>query len=76
MDKEFFLLLMIIDENESPYLETNIDTFCSNASEVDVSDDDFKESNRMHGIIIPTKGRLYSDQCHHIRLCVQMFVCP
>ena len=51
MDKEFFLLLMINDENESPYLETNIDTFCRNASEVDVSDDDFKESNRMHGTI-------------------------
>lgn len=45
---EFFLLFSVMDENESWYLEDNIKKFGS--SESDPEDEEFQESNKMHGI--------------------------
>lgn len=47
MDKEFFLLFSVMDENMSWYLEDNIETYGSN--ETNPEEDDFMESNKMHG---------------------------
>ncbi|XP_061659430.1 ferroxidase HEPHL1 isoform X2 [Syngnathoides biaculeatus] len=47
VDKEFFLLFSVMDENLSWYLKENINTFGSNETNVD--DEDFQESNKMHG---------------------------
>ncbi|CAG00485.1 unnamed protein product, partial [Tetraodon nigroviridis] len=54
VDKEFFLLFSVMDENESPYLKENTDQFAPNAS---VLDELFMESNMMHAI----NGRMYSN---------------
>lgn len=47
MDEEFFLLFSVMDENMSWYLDENIEMFGSNKT--DVEDEDFQESNKMHG---------------------------
>lgn len=57
VDKEFFLLFSVTDENESWYIEKNIETFASKPKEIDREDEDFKESNLMHGI----NGYLYGN---------------
>lgn len=50
VDKEFSLLFMVFDENESWYLDENIRTYLhKNPKTFEVSDDDFMESNMMHG---------------------------
>lgn len=46
MQKEFFLLFSVIDENESWYLEKNIAEFGS--VESDAESEIFQESNKMH----------------------------
>lgn len=46
IDKEFALLFMVFDENESHYLDENIKTYLK--TEPDRSDKDFMESNKMH----------------------------
>lgn len=51
MDKEFFLLFSVMDENMSWYLEENIKKFGSNETKPD--DEDFIESNKMHGVFLP-----------------------
>lgn len=45
MDKEFFLLFSVMDENLSWYLEENIKLFGT----PETKDEDFEESNKMHG---------------------------
>ncbi|XP_065137982.1 hephaestin-like protein 1a isoform X2 [Paramisgurnus dabryanus] len=54
--KEFALLFMVFDENESHYLDENINTYLIK-TDTDRSDKDFMESNRMHSI----NGKLYSN---------------
>lgn len=50
VDKEFALLFMVFDENESWYLEDNIETYLKKDPKTfDTNDDDFLESNMMHG---------------------------
>ena len=49
VDKEFALLFTVLDENESWYLDDNIKKF-ADPTKVTKSDEDFKESNKMHGI--------------------------
>lgn len=50
MDKEFALLFMVFDENESWYLESNIETYLNkNPSNFPIDDAEFMESNMMHG---------------------------
>ncbi|MGH0145207.1 UNVERIFIED_CONTAM: hypothetical protein FKN15_071274 [Acipenser sinensis] len=50
VDKEFHLLATVSDENLSWYLEDNIKMFAGKPSEVNVDDEDFQESNKMHSI--------------------------
>lgn len=47
VNKEFFLLFSVMDENSSWYLEENIEKFGSNMTDPD--NEDFEESNMMHG---------------------------
>lgn len=47
VDKEFFLLLSVMDENLSWYLDDNIHKFGKN-QELE-EDEVFEESNKMHG---------------------------
>lgn len=48
----FALLFMVFDENESWYLEENIKTYSLHPEEVKEDDDDFIESNKMHGTLL------------------------
>jgi hephaestin len=50
VDREFVNVFAVMDENASPYLRSNIDTFTGDPASVDPSADDFVESNLMHGI--------------------------
>ncbi|NWS66805.1 HPHL1 protein, partial [Crotophaga sulcirostris] len=57
IDREFYLLFSIFDENDSWYLNKNIETFTGDPSKVDENDADFKESNKMHAV----NGYLYGN---------------
>lgn len=46
---EFALLFMVFDENESWYLDENIKTYSANPDKVNKEDEEFIESNKMHG---------------------------
>jgi hephaestin len=50
VDKEFVTMFAIMNENKSPYLDYNINTFAQNPSSVNTEDDNFQESNLMHSI--------------------------
>ncbi|XP_030648847.1 hephaestin-like protein 1 [Chanos chanos] len=56
VDREFALLFLVFDENESWYLEDNIQTYLMDSDTLR-RDNEFLESNRMHGI----NGRLYGN---------------
>ncbi|NXP78124.1 CERU protein, partial [Ramphastos sulfuratus] len=45
---QFALLFMVFDENESWYLDENIETYSANPHLVDKDDEEFLESNKMH----------------------------
>ncbi|KAM3869287.1 ferroxidase HEPHL1-like [Diretmus argenteus] len=55
--KEFALLFMVFDENQSWYLEENIRTYLGTDPGNFTQDEGFKKSNQMHGI----NGRLYGN---------------
>uniref|UniRef100_G1M706 ferroxidase n=1 Tax=Ailuropoda melanoleuca TaxID=9646 RepID=G1M706_AILME len=58
MDREFALLFLIFDENQSWYLEENVATHGPQESgRVNLQDEAFLESNKMHAI----NGKLYSN---------------
>ncbi len=50
IDREFFTMFLVSDENVSHYIEDNIATYPTNPALVDPEDDEFVESNLMHGI--------------------------
>jgi len=50
VDVELFTMFMVMDENQSHYLQRNIDTFAGDPGSVDPEDDGFIESNLMHSI--------------------------
>lgn len=50
IDVETFTMFMVHDENQSHYLQRNIDAFAGDPSSVDPEDDEFIESNLMHGV--------------------------
>ncbi|TFK05327.1 TRAF3-interacting JNK-activating modulator [Platysternon megacephalum] len=58
VDKEFFLLATVFDENLSWYLDDNILMFLINPNDIDKEDEDFQESNKMHSI----NGYMYGNQ--------------
>ena len=47
--REFALLFMVYDENQSWYLNDNIKTYLGVDHETFAPDEDFEESNLMHG---------------------------
>ncbi|XP_030647121.1 ceruloplasmin [Chanos chanos] len=49
-DYLYALLFMVFDENLSWYLDDNIKTYCTAPTKVNKDDEDFLESNKMHGI--------------------------
>ncbi|XP_035522767.1 ferroxidase HEPHL1 [Morone saxatilis] len=55
IDKEFFLLFSVMDENVSWYLDENIEKFGS--EDINPDDDDFKETNMMHAV----NGLMYGN---------------
>ncbi|XP_056296217.1 ferroxidase HEPHL1 [Pseudoliparis swirei] len=57
VEKEFALLFMVHDENQSWYLDDNIRTYLEVDPDTFVKDEDFQESNMMHGI----NGQLYGN---------------
>ncbi|NXN77861.1 HPHL1 protein, partial [Bombycilla garrulus] len=57
IDREFYLLFSIFDENDSWYLNKNIEEFTGDPSKVDANDPDFMESNKMHAV----NGYLYGN---------------
>nr|XP_056714332.1 ferroxidase HEPHL1 [Euleptes europaea] len=50
VDKEFYLLFTIFDENMSHYIDTNINAFTGDPSKVDKEDEDFQRSNQMASV--------------------------
>nr|XP_033813684.1 ceruloplasmin [Geotrypetes seraphini] len=58
IDKEFFVLATVFDENLSWYLPENIKMFARSPVEVDTEDEAFHESNMMHSI----NGYMYGNQ--------------
>ncbi len=50
VDRELITSFMVVDENQSPYLQQNIDTYAGNPASVDPGSDEFAESNLMHSI--------------------------
>ncbi|XP_039249942.2 hephaestin-like protein [Styela clava] len=57
VDREMFLLFTVFDENESWYLNENIQAYASEPASVVIDDEDFQESNKMHGI----NGKMYGN---------------
>ncbi|XP_077002091.1 hephaestin isoform X4 [Tamandua tetradactyla] len=58
MDREFSLLFLIFDENQSWYLEENVATHGpQEPGQVNLQDETFLESNKMHAI----NGKLYAN---------------
>lgn len=57
IDQEFYLLYTVFDENMSWYLSNNLKTYIQNASNVDLEDEEFQESNKMHAI----NGYMYGN---------------
>lgn len=48
IDKEFYLLPTIFDENKSYLLHKNIRIFTTDPENVDTEDENFQDSNKMH----------------------------
>lgn len=58
VDREVVLQFEVQDENLSPYLDRNIATFAEHPETVQKDDEEFVESNLMHGI----NGYVYGNQ--------------
>lgn len=50
IDREFTLLFMVFDENESWYLKENIETYLHKNPDDFNSTENFEEGNSMHGM--------------------------
>uniref|UniRef100_A0A8C3LGQ5 ferroxidase n=1 Tax=Chrysolophus pictus TaxID=9089 RepID=A0A8C3LGQ5_CHRPC len=60
----FALLFMVFDENESWYLDENIETYSANPHLVDKENEEFLESNKMHAINGKVFGNLHGLTMH------------
>ena len=56
-DKEFYLLLLVFNENKSWYLDDNLQRNGIDPKIINKEDADFQESNLMHSI----NGRIYGN---------------
>uniref|UniRef100_F6T396 ferroxidase n=1 Tax=Monodelphis domestica TaxID=13616 RepID=F6T396_MONDO len=64
VNKEFYLLSTVFDENDSLFLNENIRKFAGNPSQVDKNDPGFRQSNLMYSINGYTFGNLPGlDMC-------------
>ncbi|XP_019388111.1 PREDICTED: ceruloplasmin [Crocodylus porosus] len=61
---QFALLFMVFDENESWYLDENIQTYSPNPDQVNKEDEEFLESNKMHAINGKVFGNLHGLTMH------------
>lgn len=73
VEKEFFMLATVFDENLSWYLDENIKMFASKPTQVNKEDEDFQESNKMHSI----NGYMYGNQpglelCNRVKVAWHM----
>jgi FtsP/CotA-like multicopper oxidase with cupredoxin domain len=50
VDREIFSLFMVVDENQSQYLDQNVRRYARDPRSVNVDDEGFHESNLMHSI--------------------------
>jgi FtsP/CotA-like multicopper oxidase with cupredoxin domain len=50
VDREFVTMFTVFDENRSPYLDQNIETYTRQPSTADPDDEEFNESNLMHSV--------------------------
>ncbi len=50
VDREFIIYMSVVDENATPYLDHNIQTFTGRPPTVKTDDEEFVESNLMHAI--------------------------
>src|SRR4051812_11779137 len=50
VDREFVTMFSVMNENESPYLDANIQKYTGKPASVNVDDDNFIESNLMHSV--------------------------
>jgi hephaestin len=50
VDRELFELFTVMNENESPFLETNLQRFAKRPFPHDLDDEEFVESNLMHSV--------------------------
>ncbi|XP_076879473.1 ceruloplasmin [Brachyhypopomus gauderio] len=57
VDKEFHMLATVFDENQSWYLDENINRFAKKPNSVKKDDEDFQLSNKMHSI----NGYMYGN---------------
>ena len=57
VEKEFYLLFMVLDENKSWYLDENLKLNGIDPTKIDKNDEDFKESNLLHSV----NGKLYGN---------------
>ncbi|KAM4796126.1 ferroxidase HEPHL1 [Rhinophrynus dorsalis] len=74
VDKDFVLMFSVVDENLSWYLEENIETYCSEPETVNMEDEDFQESNKMHAINGYLFGNLPDlDMCLSDRVSWHLF---
>ncbi|XP_031508888.1 hephaestin-like protein 1 isoform X1 [Papio anubis] len=58
IDKEFYLLFTVFDENLSRYFDENIQKFIWHPFSIDKEDKEFVKSNRMHAV----NGYMYGNQ--------------
>ncbi|XP_054838240.1 ceruloplasmin isoform X2 [Eublepharis macularius] len=61
---QFALLFLVLDENESWYLDENIQTYSAKPGEVNKEDEEFIESNKMHAINGQLFGNLHGLNMH------------
>ncbi|KAM8975284.1 ferroxidase HEPHL1 [Pelodytes ibericus] len=74
VDKDFLMMLSVVDENLSWYLEDNIQSYCTEPETVDVDDEAFQESNKMHAINGYLFGNLPDlDMCIGERIAWHLF---
>ncbi|XP_028923340.1 hephaestin isoform X2 [Ornithorhynchus anatinus] len=74
VDREFFLLFSVVDENLSWHLEENIQRSCTDPASVDKEDKAFQESNRMHAINGYVFGNLPDlSMCAHEHVAWHLF---
>lgn len=57
---EFSLLFLVFDENESWYLDDNIKTYSDHPEKVDKANEEFMESNKMHGMVHYSKTYFFA----------------